>query len=240
MPIYDYNIQQATIELLPPNKRKTNNIAYLGAPGNLLQKYHTLFFKTYAKGNFAPVWVSGGTYSYEQQVRYTENDRYNNKIYELKNKNGITGVTTPPNVDTGNWVLVQNNFVGASERARYHSGKLAFEFALNKWFKTSFRQPPLVSDIFISKDPIDNYTFIIGNDEPSSSVISYNDSEQSFFINDSYITNSIMFSINLPLAVYDSLVPSASSGYNVIKENIIRSFADNYVLGGITYNIKTY
>jgi hypothetical protein len=239
MPTYDYNISQATRELLPPSKRKTNNLAYLGAPGYVLQRYHTLFFNLYANGNMALDWTSGGTYKYEDQVRYTENSRYNNRIYELTNKAGITGLTTPPSDDTVNWILVQNNFIGVSERARYAAPKVVIEYALNKWFKTTFRQPPLVSDIFLTKELVDNQTFVIGATEEESSAIAYNDQLQKSFISDEYITNKHKFAINIPLAVYDSLT-TQPSGFSNTKDKIIRSFADNYVMGGITYTIITY
>lgn len=239
MPTYDYNISQATQELLPPSKRKTNNLAYLGAPGYILQRFHTLFFNTYAGGNMALDWVSGGTYKYEDQVRYTDNYRYNNRIYELVNKDGVAGLTTPPSQDTTNWILVQNNFIGVSERVRYTAPKVVIEYALNKWFKTVFRQPALVSDIFITKEVVDNYTFIIGDTEEESSEIDYSDTLQRSYINETYITNKKLFAINIPLAVYDQLT-TQPSGYSDTKDRIVRSFADNYVLGGINYEVIPY
>lgn len=244
MSIYDYNANEEAEKLTPPNKRKPNNLATLSVLVYYVQYLHDLFFDSYADGNSSLDWVSGASYSYGDRVRYIDN-----KIYELKTLAGISGLTDPPSVDVFNWILVLNNWVGVRERSKYNSQRMVFEYALNKWFKTTFRQfsgwdisgnPTPLSDIYISVNLIDTKSFIVGVDEDESSAVWLTDEEQLQFINLDFIFQRYMFTINIPLAVYDALLPLEPSGSTIPKDNVVRAFADDFVLGGVTYNINPY
>lgn len=244
MGIYDYNALDEATKLTPPSKRKPNTLAWLSVLTYYIQYLHDLFFNSYADGDSSLDWVSGGTYAYGNRVRYLDN-----KIYELTNLAGITAITTPPNADPSNWILILNNWIGVRERAKYNSQRVVFEYALNKWFKTAFRQftgwdgsgnPTPLSDIYISNNLIDTIEFVAGVDETESSAVYLTDAEQKQFIGLTFIVNAFTFTINIPLAVYDALIPTDPSGTTTAKDNIVRAFADNYVLGGLTYNILPY
>lgn len=223
MSFYDLDINNASVELLPPDKRYKNNIAIITALLKPLQWAHDLFFQSYYIGsaaqNFAP-----GTYNYGQQVIY------NKQVYEsLVDNNG----NTPP---SSNWELVQDNFIGVKERSLYNGNKLILEYALNKEFSTTFRQPnnpvtPTNSDIYITKISAVLTGFRIGSTNTGSSMIGASSASGSIggktpFV---YVYN---FSVNIPT----SLATSLGANYIVI----ISSFVVQYAAAGIRFTVTTY
>jgi len=244
MSIYDYDLANATELLLPPNKRKPTTLAYLGVFAAILQRFRDLFLEEYADGTDYIDFTPSISYIYTERRRDIDG-----AIYEVITVAGITGIATRPALDPTNWIKVLNKFVGARERAKYTSQNVTFEYALNINFKTIFRQftgwdgagnPTPLSDIFIVKLPVDTGSFIVGIDEDESSAVRISDTVQKSFIGTGFVFNPFMFSLNMPLAVYDALIPTDPSGITVEKDNIVRGFADNYVLGGVTYTIITY
>ena len=82
------------------------------------------------------------------------------------------------------WYKISPSYIGAQERAQYNAQKIVFEYALNRWFRTTFRQPTAftngttstpygkfytpTSDIFITTVPVVNITFFSGETESTS------------------------------------------------------------------------
>jgi len=217
MPIYDVNINPITIELLPPDKRTVTTNPLLQALLNPLQWARDLFFGSYYGGSTAPLYAPG-TYNYLNQVIY------NKKVYSSL----INGNTDLPT--TSNWQLVQNNFIGLKERILYNGQRLVLEYALNKEYDTTFRQPNNISDIYISTNAYIAPIFIIGLTEDKSSTISTKGSSEYVGISDA-VAARIDFTIHIPIATY-----TAQGG----NDNIFRNFIDQYVPVGITYIISTY
>lgn len=140
------------------------------------------------------------------------------------------------------WILVSPNFMGALQRTSFSSQKLLYEYALNLWFNTTFREPVIgVSDIYI---------------KPLSVVLNqmyfYPNTNNCFFIpktilNQPYYLQSKYFfptspsapynnfTIYIPNAVYTNL--SANAG---MREQIVRNFADLLCPAGSYYNVVTY
>jgi len=100
---YDFNINNAAVENLSPDKRYPNNITFLKSLLSSLQWLRDLFFGSYWDGSTVAQY-SPGSYKYLDQVRYQK------KIYSsLINDN--TDLPT-----TSNWLLIQDNFIGLNER----------------------------------------------------------------------------------------------------------------------------
>jgi len=241
MSFYDYNVNFETKRLLPPPKRKPMRLALMSVPGFVLQFYHDLFFTDYAEGAVGFTdWTSGGTYTYLQKVRYIDN-----AIYQLKNIVGITGITTAPDVDTANWSKVVNLFIGVRERIKYTGNKLMIEYALNRWFKTTFRQPTTFvtspdmyvpkSDIYIQNTNKSITNFWLSNGNGLNSYMANNSKYQNFFLGNSYTYSQYDFVIFIPVAVYNALSADSTK-----RDGIIRVFADKYVQCDKTYKIQTY
>jgi hypothetical protein len=221
MSIYNIDISVTTEQLLPPEKRSSKMLAWVVNLVSPLQYLSDLIFTSYRTGSTASPYASGA-YSKGDRVRYYY------AIYEsLSDLN-----TDLPTAAT--WRKVQDNFIGVTERAIYTGQKIVLEYAINKWFNTQFRQPPLQADIYITSPGINVPFFRIGSGEGNSSSVFSNASSE--FVIDSYdIAQNYSIIINVPLAVFTALGNNDDD-----RENIIRNFVDRYIISGIYYKVQTY
>jgi hypothetical protein len=188
-----------------------------------LQWVRDNFFGSYYEGSTAAKYAAG-TYNKGDQVIY------NKAVYEsLVDANSDLPTAA-------SWFLVNANFLGIKERILYNGNKLTFEYALNKEFGTTFRQPnspttPTNSDIYVSKTAATVVGFIVGATDPfSSSVGTLYSSATVGGISPFVYTQN--FTIKIPVSLATTL------GVNYAK--IISSFANNYVAAGLRYNVITY
>lgn len=224
MSIYDITYSQKAIELIPPDKRSNENIVWVQSLLNQNQYIRDKYLGDYNIGAAYPLWAIATTYNKGDRVIYK------GSVYE-----SLTSSNTGNQPIEGKyWTLYQKNFIGASERVYYNGQKIVLEWALNKWFNTTFRQPTLVSDIFIDTNTPAFTCFIIGATKDSSSAIFSDISSEPI----AYAYNAPIFynaTINVPVAVYNALDTIPAN-----REKIVRNFADLYMPAGITYNITTY
>jgi len=209
--------------LLVPDKRTPNNIAWNTALVDRVDNEHINIFNYYKAGQIAPFW-SATTYNIDDRVRYGKT------IFQ----NTISGNTIQPTFDN-TWVVISDNFIGVDNRVLFTGEKLTLEFALNQWFDTQFKQPPLVSDIYISTNSISDSTFIVGNIDDETSLVGNNTSLE--FITDSYINaatfyNMIIWVPNIKLSTLGTTLAD--------QQNTVRVFGDKYVNAGITYAVSGY
>lgn len=223
MGLYDIDFVKFSTNMLPPDKRYSRAIAWLKIITYPLQYLNNLWFRDYRTGSEANYWSALATYNKYDQVIY------NKIVYE-----SLVGSNTSNPTTVANWKVVQQNFIGIFERITYNGQKLVLEYALNKWFGTTFRQPPSVSDIYVTNNSIGIPVFRSANKEPDSSSVANNNSSE-FVINAYTIALQYNFDINVPVAVYDALDPSM-----INNEAIFRAFADKYIPSGLTYTIVTY
>ena len=221
--IYDINFSTFAAQLLPPDKRFTRTVAWVKILLSPLQYLRDLWFGTYRTGSTAPQWVNTSPYNKYAQVKY------NKIIYESLVANNSDVPTT-----VATWKVVQQNFIGLSERIYYSGQKLVLEYAMNKWFGTVFRQPPNQSDIYIGSNATAVAVFRSANTEDFSSVV-FSDVSSEYVINDYTFAVAFNFTIYCPVAVYNALDPTL-----INNEKIFRAFVDKYVPAGVTYNIVTY
>lgn len=220
--IYDIDFSKAGPRLMPPDKRFPVMKAWIAALLSPLQWIANLWLGEYRASSTAPVWIAG---TYAKYARVLQNTI----VYESL----VDGNTANPS-DTTKWQIVQKNFIGLTERLLYNGETLSLTYALNKRFLTTFRQPALVSDIFISNNDLGAFPFIIGADAAGSSVI-YSNTSSDFIVDGFSFTNHFNFNINIPVAVYTALDPLL-----VNRDKIVRAFVDNILPSGITYTIITY
>jgi hypothetical protein len=223
MGLYDIDFSKNVSNMLPPDKRFSRNIAWMKILTYPLQYLNYLWFRDYRTGSQAPYWSALATYGKYDQVIY------NKIVYE-----SLIDANTSTPTTVSSWKVVQQNFIGLFERIEYNGQKLVLEYALNTWFGTTFRQPPNVSDIYVTNNSIGIPVFRVGNVEDISSSVS-NQSSSEFVINAYTISIQFNIDINVPVAVYNALDPSL-----VNNEAIFRSFADKYIPAGLTYTIVTY
>lgn len=224
MSIYDITYSQKAIELLPPDKRYSKENLWVQNLLNQNQYVNKKYLQDYNFGASYPLWAIATTYSKGNRVIYK------GSVFESLVD---TNVGNQP-IEGAFWTLYQLNFIGVSERIYYSGQKIVLEWALNRWFHTTFRQPPLVSDIFIGTNTPKVATFIVGRSDNTSSKI-FTDKSSEYI---SYNYSPLSFynaTINIPIAVYTALDPTPAT-----REKIVRNFADLYFPAGITYTIATY
>lgn len=220
--IYDIDFYNFGIQMLPPDKRKNNIVAFLSSLLTPIQWLSDLWFNEYNTGSSAASFSSSSPYSKYDRVIY------NKTVYEsLIDSNADIPTTT-------NWFIVQKNFIGLGERMLYNGQCLVLTYAMNKWFGTTFNQPSVLSGIYISNSTIATPALLVGEIESNSSKISTIESTE--FI-ETVVTYSaqINFTIHVPVAVYNAL---DTTGIN--NDKIFRNFVDLYVPAGIMYAISTY
>lgn len=228
--IYDQNEGEIARNLLPINKRQPIWISWLTALNSAVQYDHDLLFNTYADGSNYTDWLSGTTYNYGDRVRYDDN-----AVYEMVGNSGYVS-TIAPNLDTDYWFKVADTFIGVRERARYTGQKLMMEYALNRWFRTTFRQPSVgVSDIYIVNAGNIQTNFWLSNGNGLVSYMSNSNAFQRFYLGNSYTFDPFDFTIYIPVAVYVALNPTPAN-----REGIVRAQADKYCQAGKRYKISTY
>lgn len=160
------------------------------------------------------------------------------QIYESQS-NGNSGNS----IDNINfWVNVSPNPIGVEERSKMYCGRMVFEYALNTWFGTTFRQPNFagtsLSDIYITTNgyqspllyisPVD---FNAGHFGPNGSTGFISPDDTPGF----YATNQ--YTVHVPSAFYATLPGYTGAG---TADNFIRKQVDKYGCFGLDYNIVQY
>lgn len=213
--IYDLTTNQQVLELAPPDKRYTNTIQFLRAClRSTVQYLRDALIGDYRLGFTGATWTAG-TYARGAKAQYQR------AVYVSL----IDGNTDMPST-TDNWYKQQDNFIGVNERILYTGHTIVFEYAINKYFGTTFRQPGTgTSDIYLTNNSQPIKPFVSGISEVQSSV-SYTSTSSEYSVNSPTFTGVANLVIHVPSAVYNN--------------SLQRSFADKYIAAGITYQIASY
>lgn len=223
MSIYNLNYIQKVVELLPPDKRGPKMVNWLiDLLGPMGVNYNDLFVD-YKTGSDYDLYDSLTTYNTGDRVQYSQS------VYESIIDNNTLNPT-----DVAGWRLYEEYFIGVDERIKYSHIKVVLEYALNRRFNTTFRQPNLISDIYIESNQPPYGPFIVGAIEDESSVV-YFDTSSDWVINGYSFATFNNFTVYVPLAVFEA----QSADVNA-REPIFRYFIDKYNSAGLNYNIVTY
>lgn len=231
MPVPQIDYDDQAEQMLPTAQRKPKWIIFAKALVSQVKRLYVLFVYFMTGSVDAGYWSVATTYAKGELVRTVDG------VYESLEAGNIGNAVT----DTTYWLKVLGSFIGVNERVRYNSQKIVFEYALNRYFGTTFRQPtsytgtgtlPL-SDIYITTVAPVYVSFVSYGAEPLTSAV-YKDRTIDFVFGDEvYLSASTYkFIIHIPAAVYSALGSTA--------EQIVRSFADRYRILGTTYTIQTY
>lgn len=193
----------------------------------------------------------GSTYSsYSASVVYHIGDRinggltYNNNVFEANS-------TTTGTFSTNNWTYILPSFVGFEERLKYVDSRIVFEYALNRYFMTAFRQPNYAdtqkSDIYIKDDTTNFLVFEIGSGDFDSGFIGVDNStlygpvSSNVWIGPDpsiYPVLSKTFTIMIPGTFSRSL--PGWTGVTGSTDNVIKNFANTINYAGMLYDVETY
>lgn len=224
MGFFDFDYIARMVDLLPPDKRYTRMVKWVYNLVTPLETDHFRVFSDYKTGNDTyPVYFFSALYGKGDIVRYGE------ALYISL----ISSNFYPP-TETTAWSLYSPSFIGTDERLMFNHLTLVLEWALNRRFETTFRQPELISDIYIVTNTPAYGPFIVAGSEAISSI-SYRTDSSDYIIDGYSFAAFYNFSIYMPVAVYDAQGPDAQT-----RESSIRKYVDKYNTIGLTYNIITY
>jgi hypothetical protein len=221
--MYQIDYKIAIESLLVPDKRTKKTVSFNKALVSEVSNNHELLFNTYKEYSAVPVWASG---------HYDRNElvKYGKSIFQSIED----GNTTEPTYSE-KWRIVSDNFLGSDFRLKIRGEKLNLEYALNIWFDSVFKQPPLVSDIFLTTNPVTPITVFRVGDESFNSSAVYLDKSVEFVINSYSFDEQYNLVVNVPIAKFNSLGDSDS-----IRTSVIKNFIEKYINAGLTYKIITY
>ena len=158
--MYSTDFNNFALQMLPPNYRLDAHTGWMQAQLAPMVWANDNFFEDFVNGSSYPDYNAGTTYGYQDRVIS------DHAVYESK-QSGNTGNAL---TDSDWWFKVQDNYIGVYERIKYNSTKLILEFALNKWFGGTFKQPPDTSDIYITKNATNIRPFVTGDTTEASAV----------------------------------------------------------------------
>jgi hypothetical protein len=133
------------------------------------------------------------------------------------------------------WYKQQDNFIGLNERLAFNGNNLVLTWALNRWFQTTFRQPPDISDIYLTVNRRPLTIFRFGVAESICSEFFLDRSTEGIDNNDEASIGYVDLTINFPTAIYDALDPVDAN-----RQPIIRAFVDQLIYSGVLYQIAVY
>ena len=222
MSIYTYSVNYISEKLLPPSLRGSKHLAWLKTILKPIQNLWYRIFNDYKDGSLYVDYDNTTAYVETERVVWTDK-----RVYEC-----ILATTGNLPSDSTYWNLINDNFIGASERAKYNSQKIVFEYSLNKWFRVPIGDP----QIYIINNAIATSGFIMGATGSYSSPMAYD----SYFSTtamgeDYYVTTLYDYTIYFPVLVFN-----AQGSTTANREQAIRNFADIYNLVGMQYNVITY
>jgi len=231
---YDVNFNITALELLPVLKRPTDDFSSdiydlaksLNEPLNVLSLIYKYYREGSSAGNYNPLTV----YAYGELVNYQRRVYFRNEI-----TSGYVAGIAPNN--TTYFVKVLDDTIGLNDRIRFGNGKLILEYALNATFGTSFNQPPVLSDIYITRNSGDSDTFAIGELDSDTATISENDTDADWGIPETEpsVASPFDYVIHIPTAVWTALAST-----NNERDMVVLSVASKYKLFGYLPEIQTY
>ena len=215
---------------MPPNKRNPAQLAWITALLTPMQWLNNINY-LYQTGATIPQYSN--TISYSAGTLVLGWFDYNRSVYMSLTDANLGN----PLSDPTNWILVLDDFIGVNERLLYNSNKLTLEWALNHYFGTTFRQPPLVPDIFIDDNVTGFSTFYVSNNPDVASYIfpTYSSGYVSNVATPTSATYN--YTINFPNSVYITLPGYAGPG---TVDHYISNFVDPINVAGTIYKIVTY
>jgi len=223
--IFSVDSDQMMSDLLPPEKRSDENKSFLiGLIAGFKRIYS--YFLLMMNGDSSS-WWSAGTYTLGQRVKY-KND---GAVYEC-----IVASTTNIPTNSTDWLKVNKSFIGFGESTNFSSGRLSFEYAINKRFGLTYRDPVSgTSDIYVNTQTVINPPFIVidlATTPTIGSSVTYSDHSDTYLIDAATISTSPDFILYFPVTSYTAL--------GVDAENIVRQFVDKYCPCSLLYTIQTY
>ena len=227
MSIYTLNLSQLWTQLIPPILRQPVQNAW-GKAVLTPSQYDNDLFNEYIDGSLYNFY--GATASYSSLARVVGSDR---GVYE--NIGATISGDNPVGSTSGVWSKVNDNYIGASERAVYSARRYLYEFALNRWFELPNITYSTVysssnQNIYIQTNVATSSSFVMGQTSAYSS-------DMGNLSSTAVMTNVYQFP-----TLYDYTVYVPTSVWNAYGASDVqfRGFCDLVNIAGIEYNVIPY
>jgi len=234
MSIYTITYSTSVNLLLPPNKRTTKIKAFLAALMKPMQWNSALFSEDYIEGMEYPAFNGFAVYFPGTRITYTDNRNYE-RIYQ---NNALPVSGQPPDAFPDYWILIQDNFIGARNRAQFNGQIIMLENQLNYWFRN-----PLPADQIYIGNNVNQPNFWLGASGATSSKMSNLSQYSTSYLANVNNPGNSDFTVYVPVALSNTWtndVADTAPNISANRENKVRRFVDKYKLAGITYNVITY
>ena len=242
LPQIDWN--DMALQFLPATHRTPRFIAWMqgmvtGSVGWLNKNFYN-----YCYGDsVSAFWDISTTYSLNQTVV-----TYQGVYISVVNGN----IGNNPDNSPLSWYQISPSYIGAQERAQYTSQRLTFEYALNRYFRTTFRNPTSISisggivtygylpksDIYIETVPVSGTSFISYAGESLSSV-SYAGSSLDYYSYAGYVSSSdttYQYIVYIPTSLATALGYPTTNNYIQIVSQKVNLIS----LLGTIFTVQTY
>jgi len=179
-----------------------------------------------------------GAVKWDATVQYNQLNKVvynaNKQLYQV-----LEGVTPPVGTlptDEAYFRVLSTNWVGRVYQQQATAEKLKLEYYLNLYFFSSYRQPPLVSDIYIETVPADDGAFIVGLTEQGSSAVTYlGDNINGAIFADNITVLPYNFKVWVPSALFTALGTTLAE-----REAKVKAQVNPRNLQSVNYIITTY
>ena len=236
--IYTDNEALVGSDLTPPQRRLPNWLNWIAA---ILypQQWLSNLFNMWYTGSNSPAWVSGTTYAYGYSV--VDIDYC---VYQCINVSGITSAS-PPHLDSVNWIVVLDNFVGVGERMMYSAQLAVLEYLLNYQYSVGAVSLPWTrasqtTQIYITNNVSTNSALFLTNASslPLTGYLVNNSGNASQFMHNGSSSLNSNFTIHVPSAVASAITANQPTG--VTYANVITALVSKYAQANYTFNIVKY
>lgn len=216
MDIFDIDYKQQTPEILPPDKRDPKRLSFISSLLSGVQWCRDLILGSYKKGSTDPDYAPGA-YPQFAKVVYQKS-----VYYSLVNNN-----TSDP-TDVTQWLRIQPNFLGVSERVKFNGQNIILEYALNQRFDGTFRPPPSMSpsDIYMTLLPATVAGFRVG--QTTGSSVGQTTSSDTVGYSNPFI-RLLNFEVHVTSAIFATT-----------NEQEIRDFINLYIPASLKFIITQY
>lgn len=224
MSIFSIDIDKLSKDVLPPQTRSVENVAFIKGLFTQPIRTHNLFvaYLEGAKTTLGALPWAAGSFSKGEYVYYI----LTGEVFECQ-----ADTTAEPTTST-DWLKVLDSFIGVNESQYFDGGNLALTYGLNIRFDTNYVDPPSTSDIYILNEVQGVPMFRVGANESESSSIGANEVESDFITYGATATVAYLFTVWIPAAL------TATLGADAFK--IVRRFVDKYVPAGCLYDVTDY
>lgn len=221
---YNFDSEQISEQITVPVLRKPRLLAWLKVFTSSVQWLYNLFLD-YKDGNLYS--------NYNVLTVYQRGDRItwaDNRNYEFIYDNTTLTAGLDPSTYPQYWIVIQDNFIGTTDRSKFNSQIIMLEWQLNIWYRNAL---PL-DQIYIGNNSNPSNFWLGASGATSSKLSKLSQNSSSYLANINTVAGTD-FTVYYPSAVWATMGATTAD-----KEKTSERFINKYKLAGITFNSTFY